>query len=128
MTTEEMLAIAQEALADMKAQDVVCMNVGDMTDVTDYLIIASGTSNRHVRSLAENVELEMKKSGVRAIGVEGAQEGEWILADFGEVIVHAMLPATREFYDLEKLWSQPLATRSSADSDTNADGGEDQGE
>lgn len=111
MTTEEMLAIAQEALADMKAQDVVSLNVGDITDVTDYLIIASGTSNRHVRSLAENVELELKKKGIRAIGVEGAGEGEWILADFGEVIIHAMLPAAREFYDLEKLWSQPLATR-----------------
>lgn len=117
MKIEKMVAIAEKALADMKAEDVVCMNVSDVTDMADYLLIASGTSSRHIRSLTENVELEMKKAGVRAIGVEGSQEGEWILADFGDFIVHAMLPTAREFYDLEKLWSAPLATRADEDAE-----------
>ncbi len=97
--------IVINALEDLKANDLAVLSVAEASSVTDWMVIASGTSNRHVKSLAENVELEAKKQGVRPIGVEGNDSAEWILVDFGDVIVHVMLPATRAFYDLESLWT-----------------------
>ncbi|MBT8149026.1 MAG: ribosome silencing factor, partial [Gammaproteobacteria bacterium] len=80
--------------------------------IADTMIIASGTSNRHVKSLADNVVQEAKQRGIRAIGVEGDDVAEWVLVDFGAVLVHVMLPATRAFYDLESLWTlKPEASR-----------------
>ncbi|MGB5326168.1 MAG: ribosome silencing factor [Pseudomonadales bacterium] len=103
--SEALEKIIDTALEDMKARDVLLLKVGDISSVADTMIIASGTSNRHVKALADNVELEAKKAGYRAIGVEGADVAEWILVDFGDVIVHLMLPHTRAFYDLESLWT-----------------------
>lgn len=96
-----------EALDDLKAINTVTLDVRGLTDVMDYLVITSGTSNRHVKSLASNVCMEAKKQGMRPIGVEGEDAGEWVLVDFGDVVVHVMLPATRDFYDLERLWVSP---------------------
>jgi ribosome-associated protein len=93
-------------LDDLKAINTVTLDVTGLTDVMDYLVVSSGTSNRHVKSLASNVCMEAKKQGQRALGVEGEDAGEWVLVDFGDVVVHVMLPATRDFYDLERLWAE----------------------
>ena len=105
MQTDELKSIALKALEDLKGVDIVDFDVRDMTTVTDVMIIASGTSDRHVKSLADAVVMACKKAGVPPLGVEGEQEGEWVLVDLGDVVVHVMQPRIREFYALEKLWS-----------------------
>jgi ribosome-associated protein len=104
MDAEAQKKIVVDALEDLKAVNIVTLDVTGLTDVMDFLIIASGTSNRHVKSLANNVCMEAKRQELRPLGVEGEDAGEWVLVDFGEVVVHVMLPATRDFYDLERLW------------------------
>ena len=108
----EMNEIIVNALEDLKGKDIVCLDVSELSDVMDTLIIASGTSNRHVKSLANNVVQEAKQQGNPAIGVEGLDAGEWVLADFGDTVVHVMMPSTRSFYDLEKLWTMEPWSRS----------------
>lgn len=105
MNSEQLSALVIEALDDIKAQDIIKLDVRDMTSVTDYMIVASGTSSRHVKALAENVAEKAKKAGHRPIGVEGEEGGEWVLLDLQDALVHVMLPKVREFYNLEKLWS-----------------------
>ena len=105
MQAEQLKALVVDALDDLKAVNTVTLDVTGLTDVMDYLVIASGTSNRHVKSLADNVCLEAKKQGERALGVEGEDAGEWVLVDLSSVIVHVMLEQTRDLYQLEKLWS-----------------------
>tara|TARA_R110002110_G_C13470513_1_gene720782 strand:- start:16202 stop:16537 length:336 start_codon:yes stop_codon:yes gene_type:complete len=109
MEAETLKHVVVDALEDLKAINVVTLDVRELTDVMDYLVIASGTSNRHVKSLANNVSMEAKKRGTRPLGVEGDDAGEWVLVDFGDVVAHVMLPATRDFYDLERLWIDPDA-------------------
>jgi ribosome-associated protein len=92
------------ALDDMKATNVKVLDVRGLTDITDTMIIASGNSDRHVRAIADRVIEMMKAAGVRPYGVEGARDGEWVLVDLHDVIVHVMLPRVREFYALERLW------------------------
>jgi ribosome-associated protein len=104
MDAETQKKIVVDALENLKAVNIVTLDVTGLTDVMDFLIIASGTSNRHVKSLADNVCLEAKRQELRPLGVEGEDAGEWVLVDFGDVVVHVMLPATRDFYDLERLW------------------------
>lgn len=99
------------ALADMKAVNVKTLDVRGLTDVADTMIIASGTSDRHVRSIAEHVVQQAKLAGRRPFGVEGARDGEWVLVDLQDVLVHVMLPRVREFYGLEPLWEAPAAVR-----------------
>ena len=115
MTLKELVL---DALDDLKANDVAVLHVAEMTSVTDDMVVASGTSNRHVKSLADNVELKAKDAGFRPIGVEGADSSDWVLVDFGELVVHIMLPATRSFYDLERLWSLSPNSRSGAEKET----------
>lgn len=106
---EEIKDIAVAVLHDMKAQEIEVLDVTRLTDVTDYMVIASGTSNRHIRSIAGRLREQVREqSGVRPIGVEGETEGEWVLIDFGDVVVHIMHPQTRKFYDLERLWSREV--------------------
>ena len=93
-----------DALADMKALEVKVLDVRGLTDVADFMVIASGTSDRHVRSVAQRVVERTKGAGFRPHGVEGQQDGDWVLIDLNEMIVHVMLPRVREFYGLEKLW------------------------
>jgi ribosome-associated protein len=93
-----------DALADMKALEVKVLDVRGLTDVADLMVIASGTSDRHVRSVAQRVVERTKEAGFRPHGVEGQQDGDWVLIDLNEMIVHVMLPRVREFYGLEKLW------------------------
>ena len=110
METNTLKKLIVDALDDLKAVNTVTLDVSALTDVMDYLVITSGTSNRHVKSLASNVSVEAKKQGMRPLGVEGDDAGEWVLVDFGDVVVHVMLPATRDFYDLERLWTAPETT------------------
>jgi ribosome-associated protein len=105
MDGESLKNLVVDALDDLKAVNTVTLEVSSLTDVMDYLVIASGTSNRHVKSLADHVCLQAKQQGMRPLGVEGESAGEWVLVDFGDVVVHVMLPATRDFYDLERLWA-----------------------
>lgn len=110
MEAEPLSHLIVGALDDLKGVNIVTMDVGGLTDVMDKLVIASGTSNRHVKALANNVSVEAKKQGMPPIGIEGDDAGEWVLVDFGDVVVHVMLPATRDLYDLERLWTLPVAS------------------
>jgi len=112
MQAETLKTLVVDALDDLKAVNPVTLDVKALTDVMDYLVIASGTSNRHVKSLADNVCMKAREEGVRPLGVEGEDAGDWVLVDFGDVVVHVMLPATRDFYDLERLWADPAASGS----------------
>jgi ribosome-associated protein len=105
MNSEQLSTLVIDALDDIKAQNITKLDVRDMTTVTDYMIIASGTSNRHVQALVENVAEKAKEAGHRPIGLEGEEAGEWVLLDLQDALVHVMLPKVREFYNLEKLWS-----------------------
>jgi ribosome-associated protein len=101
------LQIVAGVLDDMKAVDVLTLDVQHLTTVTDTMIIASGRSDRQVRAIASAIVEQCKKAGFRPIGVEGERSGEWVLVDLGGVVVHVMLPRVREFYNLEKLWDLP---------------------
>ena len=104
MQNEQLVQLAIAALEDMKAQDITVIDVQGKTSVTDFMVIASGSSSRHVKSLANEVLEKVKEQGVRPIGSEGLEGGEWALLDLGDVVVHVMKTATRQFYDLERLW------------------------
>ena len=104
----------EATLADMKAVNVTVLDVRGLTDVADTMIIASGNSDRHVKSIAERVVYNAKKAGFRAMGTEGESDGEWALVDLTDVIVHVMLPRVREFYRLESLWDISAARREGA--------------
>ena len=106
--------VITDALADMKALQVKLLDVRGLTDIADFMIIASGTSDRHVRSVAQRVVEKVKEAGFRPLGVEGQQDGDWVLIDLSEVIVHVMLPRVREFYGLEKLWDTGTPRRAAA--------------
>jgi ribosome-associated protein len=97
-------ATVTAALDDMKAVNVKVLDVRGLTDIADTMVIASGNSDRHVRSIADNVARKAKEAGYRPLGTEGARDGEWVLVDLTDVLVHVMLPRVREFYGLERLW------------------------
>jgi ribosome-associated protein len=115
LSTEQLKALVLAALDDLKAQDVQVIDVRDKASFTDLMVIASGTSDRHIKALADNVVEAAKKHGAQPLGVEGETSREWVLVDLGDLIVHVMHPQTRAFYNLEKLWSvseeQTLAGR-----------------
>ncbi len=105
LNSEQLSELVVDALDDVKGVDIVKLDVRDMTTVTDYMIVASGTSSRHVQALVDNVAEKAKAAGRRPAGVEGEDGGEWVLLDLEDALVHVMLPKVREFYNLEKLWS-----------------------
>ncbi|OOG50203.1 ribosome silencing factor [Rhodanobacter sp. C01] len=105
VTTATLRKSVIDALEELKAKDIREIDVRGKTSIADLLVIASGTSARHVKSIADEVSKFAKKAGVMPLGVEGEVEGEWVLVDLGDVIVHVMLPRIREFYGLERLWT-----------------------
>ncbi|MGB5278226.1 MAG: ribosome silencing factor [Gammaproteobacteria bacterium] len=111
MSIEELKKLVINALEDLKAERIVVLDVSDKTDVTDYIIVASGNSSRHVKAIANNVVLEAKHAGQTPLGVEGETDGEWMLVDLADVVVHVMQPQVRQFYDLENLWQVDLSKR-----------------
>ncbi len=113
MKPDALKYLAEEALDDLKGINIVGMDVSTLTDVMDYIVIATGSSNRHVKALASNVSVEAKKQGVQPLGIEGEQAGEWVLVDLGDVVVHVMMSDTRDLYDLERLWSERPPLRDS---------------
>ncbi|MDX1609640.1 MAG: ribosome silencing factor [Halofilum sp. (in: g-proteobacteria)] len=115
MKTEALADLVITALDDLKGVDITTIDVREKTTVTDTLVIASGTSERHVRSLADRVLDNVRAAGMKPLGVEGEQGGDWLLIDLGDVVVHVMLPEKRDFYNLEKLWT--LDTRGAAAGD-----------
>ena len=104
MNTEEIAALAVEALEDIKGKEIVNLDTSELTSLFQRLVVASGDSNRQVKALARSVEAKLKEAGVDLVGTEGEEYGEWVLVDAGEVVVHVMLPAVRDYYDLEALW------------------------
>ncbi len=110
-----LLQVVEGALDEMKAVNVRVLDVHKLTDIADTMIIASGNSDRHVRSIADRVIEHAKKGGFRPMGVEGERDGEWVLVDLQDVIVHIMLPRVREFYRLENLWDVSAARREAAE-------------
>lgn len=109
-TTEDLKAMVLAALEDAKANDVRQLDVRRLTDITDWMVVASGTSTRHVLALADHVRTQVKAQGLSPIGTEGESGSDWVLLDYGDVVVHLMLPDTRGFYDLEGLWDDRLSS------------------
>jgi len=113
-STTDMLAQVLDALEDLKARNIATLDVRTLTSVTDTMVIASGTSGQHAKAISEPLVESMKTRGWEPLGVEGKAAAEWILVDLGDVLVHVMSPASREFYDLERLWNMPAEIRDSA--------------
>ena len=105
MNSEALSDLVVNALDDVKARDIVRLDVRNMTTVTDYMVVATGTSNRHVKALAEALAEKASSAGHKPVGIEGEDGSEWVLLDLQDTLVHVMLPRVREFYNLEKLWS-----------------------
>jgi ribosome-associated protein len=107
MSAADLKEVVVTALEAIKGHNIQVLDVRNLTDVADYMVIASGTSNRQVKALAKEVIEQCKVAGYRPLGVEGELHGEWILVDIGDVVTHIMLPQVRAFYNLEKLWNVP---------------------
>lgn len=114
MQIETLKTLAIDALEELKARDITQLDVAKLTDVTDLMVIASGTSTRHVSALAQNLVEKAKEQGLQPRGVEGGDNADWVLVDLGDVIVHVMLPDARALYDLERLWADLPADSSLA--------------
>ncbi len=122
MKIEELKDLVLNTLEDMKAVEVVTIDVRGKTSITDIMVIASGTSDRHVKALAEAVAFQAKQAGERVLGMEGEREGEWALVDLNGVVVHVMQPKVRDFYQLERLWRMDEPDEASTDGDIAAPG------
>lgn len=105
LSDEEMIGLIEAALDEMKAKDIVKIDVRGRSTVTDYMIVASGNSKRHVSAVAQSVLDKIKEQGIKLLGVEGQDVGDWVLVDVGSIVVHLMMPDARSFYDIERLWS-----------------------
>ena len=114
MQSSQLANLVCDALEDLKANEVKMLDVRHLTSVTDFMVIASGRSDRHVRALADSVLERCKEAECPALGVEGQASGEWVLLDLGDVVAHVMLPRARDFYNLEKLWE--IESRNTASS------------
>ena len=114
LQAENIKKLVIQALEDLKAENIQVLDIRKQASFTDFMIFASGKSSRHVKSIAAEVVEAARLANFPAVGVEGEDVGEWVLVDLGDVVVHVMLPDTREFYDLEKLWREELTESESA--------------
>ncbi|NVK23822.1 MAG: ribosome silencing factor [Gammaproteobacteria bacterium] len=114
MQTQQTLDFVLDKIDDLKARDIKVFDVSETSSITDFMVICSGNSKKHVQSIAEHVALEMKAINEEALGIEGMDTGEWVLVDFSDVVVHVMQEGTRDFYQLEKLWQSALESNESA--------------
>ena len=116
MRSRQLAALVTAALDDIKAQEVQLLDVRKLTSIMDFMIVATGTSDRHVRSIADKVTETVEEKGVKALGIEGADEAEWVLVDLGDVVLHVMQRKVRDLYQLEKLWAiKPTRARKKAE-------------
>jgi len=115
MRNDELKQLVIGALEEMKAEDITVLDVKGKTTITDWVIVATGTSSRHVKSIANNVSVSAKEAGNPPLGTEGEVDGEWVLVDLGDVIVHIMQRQVRQYYDLESLWSVDVVRRQEID-------------
>ncbi len=106
MQAEQLRQFVIDKAEDMKARDIEVLDVKGKTDVADFMVICSGNSKTDVRSIAEHVATEAKRAGLPPLGIEGGEQSEWVLVDLGDVVLHVMQESIRDFYQLEKLWSQ----------------------
>ena len=104
MEAKQIAAVVEDALDDLKGMDIRVLDVRGKTSVTDFMVIATGNTERQVKALANNVLVKVKEQGIKPLGIEGETPAEWVLVDIGDVIVHVMTPKVRDFYNLEKLW------------------------
>lgn len=111
MTLEEMTKAVVDALEDVKGNDIKVLDVSQLTSITSVMVIASGSSNRQTKALANNVVVKLKELGAEVRGIEGEKEGEWVLVDLGDIIVHVMQPTIRDYYNLEQLWGAAESRR-----------------
>ncbi|RFF28426.1 MULTISPECIES: ribosome silencing factor [unclassified Wenzhouxiangella] len=111
---QDLRDLAVAVLEDAKAQDIQVIDLSERSSFADYMVIASGTSSRQVKAAADRLVQRVKSLGIQPLGVEGADDADWVLVDLADVIVHVMQPQTRAFYNLEKLWAAPPATRAQA--------------
>lgn len=118
--TDKIKELVVQALDDLKALDMEIIDVRGKSTVTDFMVIVSGTSDRHVKAMASNLVEEAKKRGYRPLGVEGENQGDWVLVDLGEVVAHVMLPSARDFYQLDKLWQGDFGVEAEAETDAEA--------
>lgn len=118
MNSEEIRDVVVEALEDLKGIEIKILDVRDKTSVTDILVIASGKSARQIKALANNVQEMVKEKGLNPLSTEGSQDSGWTLIDLGDVVVHVMLPETRDFYNLEKLWGEDAPAEGEAGEDS----------
>lgn len=109
MQSEELFELVTKSLDDMKAVDVKVLDVAALTTITSKMLVCTGTSKRHVKSIADNLVAEAKQAGAQPFGVEGSGEAEWVLVDLGEIVVHVMQAQARALYQLESLWAPELA-------------------
>ena len=108
MTPEQIKDRVVAALDDMKGQEIRCLDIKDIADFADYMVVVSGTSDTHVRAIAREASDALRKLGVKPLNEDGAEIGEWVLVDFGDVVLHVMRPEVRAYYDLEKLWDEDV--------------------
>ncbi|PVZ15644.1 MULTISPECIES: ribosome silencing factor [unclassified Pseudomonas] len=120
LNSEALVELATAALEDIKAQDILCMDVKEKTSITDFMLIATGTSSRHVNSMIEHVREKVKAQGVQPLSEEGKGDSDWVLLDLGDVVVHVMTSAARQFYDLERLWKGAEQSRAAHGPDEQA--------
>lgn len=106
MQTEQLKAFVIEKIEDMKGRDILALDISEKSSFADYMIICTGNSNRHVKSIAQSIAIECRAEGKEPLGVEGNDVGEWALVDLGDIIVHAMTLEQREKYNLEQLWAE----------------------
>ena len=121
MNIDELKKVVIDALEDLKGVDIKILDVRGKTSITDVLVIAAGKSTRQVNALADNVVVRVKEAGLQPLSIEGERGSNWVLVDLGDVVVHVMLPETRDFYNLEKLWGEAPDQESAEAGDGDAD-------